>query len=91
MMAPNEPTLFANSLLAYCDSQEASAGLARLTHQPHAPWPATDNPMLRYLIASTLTLVEAENLHSALLWLATHAWFEGGLEAISRSAPPTNE
>jgi hypothetical protein len=79
MMAPNEPTLFANSLLAYCDSQEASAGLARLTHQPHAPWPATDNPMLRYLIASTLTLVEAENLHSALLWLATHAWFEGGL------------
>ncbi len=91
MMPPNEPTLFANSLLAYCDSQAAPAGLARLTHQPQAPWPATDNPMLRHLIASTLTLVEAENLHSALLWLATHAWFEGGLEAISRSAPPINE
>lgn len=91
MMQPNAPTLFANSLLAYCDSQAAPADLARLTHQPHAPWPATDNPMLRYLIASTLTLAETENLHSALLWLASHAWFEGGLEAISRSAPPTNE
>jgi hypothetical protein len=90
MMPPNEPTLFANSLLAYCDSQAAPAVLARQTHQ-QPPWPATDNPMLRYLIASTLTLVETENLHSALLWLATHAWFEGGLEAISRSTPPTNE
>jgi hypothetical protein len=91
MMPPNEPTRFADSLLAYCDSQAAAAGLARLTQQPYAPWPATDNPMLRYLIASTLTLVETEDVHSALLWLATHAWFEGGLEAISRSAAPTNE
>jgi hypothetical protein len=88
MTPQNEGTPFADSLLAYCDSQAAPARRARLADQPLAPWPANDNPMLRYLIANALTLVETADLHSALLWLATHAWFEGGLDVISRSAQP---
>jgi hypothetical protein len=79
--------LVASQLLSYCDSQSLSSQHARRRSQPETPWPAADNPMLRYLIANAIWSVETDGVPSALLWLATHAWFEGGLEAINRSAP----
>jgi hypothetical protein len=78
--------IISNQLHAYCDSQKLTARLAGRMSQSDTPWPAADNPMLRYLIANAIWLVETEGVPSALLWLATHAWFEGGLDAINRSA-----
>ena len=33
----------------------------------------------------TKVLIETDGVHAALLWLATHSWFEGALEAIDRA------
>jgi hypothetical protein len=89
-METDQPTqlaqIISGQLLTYSDSQRLAARLARRKSQPEALWPPADNPMLRYLIANAIWLVETEGVPSGLLWLATHAWFEGGLDAINRSA-----
>lgn len=76
----------ANVLLAYCDRQTPAAQEARRVYQPQSPWPAAENPMLSYLLGTAKVLIETDGLHAALLWLATHAWFEGALEAIDRAS-----
>ena len=68
---------------AIADTHCVLAQQARLATPPAAPWPSQQSPMLRYLVANT------EGADAALVWLATHAWFEGGLDAINRALTHT--
>lgn len=69
-------------LIAYVEAQEAALGEdLRHREMPAWPWPSTDNPMLRHLIAQAKADFSAHGLETVLTWLAVHAWFEGGLES----------
>jgi hypothetical protein len=53
--------------------------------QPNPPWPDEDNPMMRFLLAKAIASVEAGMERDiAMLQLAAHAWFEGGIEGYDR-------
>jgi hypothetical protein len=73
-------------LTACCNQQKPAAQEARRSGQPEMPGPATENPMLAYLLGNAKLLIETDGHYAALLWLATHAWFEGGLDAIDRTS-----
>ena len=47
--------LWEERLTSYLGAQEASKR-APLTHQPNAPWPEADNPMVGYLIARAMEI-----------------------------------
>src|SRR5665647_1429773 len=73
----------AAALEAYLDGQVAVAEL-RKQAMPGAPWPTAENPMLAYLLHAATESFEngprAGDLHTALIWLAAHSWFEGALD-----------
>jgi hypothetical protein len=71
--------LWRERLSSYLDGQEGIEGL-RSRVQPNSPWPERDNPMLGYLIARAMEILEEEGPQSALTWLAVHAWFESALD-----------
>jgi hypothetical protein len=73
------------ALGAYADRQHPDAQQRRHVSQPEPPWPAIDNVMLRFLIAEALELATTEPTETVTLWLAVHAWFEGGLAEIDRA------
>lgn len=49
------------------------------------PWPDPDDPILSYLCAKAVEIHDENGLRSALIWLATHAYFEGGIAEVARS------
>lgn len=73
----------AAALETYLDGQSTVAELRRET-MPGAPWPADDNAMLAYLLHTARSRFEsgpdAGDLRTVLVWLAAHAWFEGGID-----------
>ena len=73
----------AAALETYLHGQVAVAEL-RKQAMPGAPWPTAENPMLAYLLHAATESFEngprAGDLHTALIWLAAHAWFEGALD-----------
>jgi len=57
----------------------------RDAERPHPPWPADDEPVLWYLVDKAKASIAAgTDLETALLYLASHAWFEGGIENYDR-------
>ncbi len=71
------------ALAGYLAEQHAVQAL-RDRPQPEAPWPATDNPMLDYLLDEAGALVAEHGPEAALLWLAVHAWREGAIDDRAR-------
>lgn len=51
---------------------------------PAPPWPDPDNPMLEALLADARKNIETQGVEAALIQLATHCWFEGGIEGYNR-------
>lgn len=56
----------------------------RRGEMPEPPWPATDNPVLWALLDQARHHVIEKGWDAALLHLATHSWFEGGIEGYDR-------
>lgn len=57
----------------------------REARQPDAPWPAHDDPALRLLMYTAQASIEAGmKPELAMLQLAVHAWFEGGVANYDR-------
>lgn len=71
--------LWGERLNGYIDGQAGVEALRRRI-QPNPPWPEADNPMLGYLIARALEILEEEGPKAAVTWVAVHAWFESGLD-----------
>lgn len=77
----------ADALLAYVLEQGDAAQALREHRMPDVPFPAVDNVMLRYLVRraetdifQAMTRGDADSVTKAVLALAAHAWFEGGLD-----------
>lgn len=52
---------------------------------PEPPWPSTGNPMLEYIVERMVYDVESGTPPLEVgLWGLANAWFEGGLDAVSR-------
>jgi hypothetical protein len=55
------------------------------SRMPDPPWPCPDNPMLTALLHDARSNVAAGmTTDIAALRLATHCWFEGGIEGYDR-------
>jgi hypothetical protein len=68
-------------LLPYLDGQGSAVAGLRTSSMPSAPWPAHDNPMLKYLLArASEMLEEGLTIQRVLVWLAAHSWLEGALD-----------
>lgn len=56
----------------------------RTSRMPNPPWPSPDNPMLAALLHDARRNVAAGmTTDMAMLQLATHCWFEGGIRATT--------
>jgi hypothetical protein len=77
-------------LSQYVDRQ-GPIDAVRLRTPTEAPWPATDNPMLRYLSEGSKEIVTEDSVDTAVAWLATNAWFEGAISERARIARLVDE
>src|SRR5947207_14917790 len=77
-------------LSRYVDSQGGLDAL-RLRSPSEAPWPATDNPMLAYLIERSREIASEKGFDEALAWIIHHAWFEGVISERARIARLVDE
>ena len=70
------------------DVQDATRGDwpdPRDARQGVPPWPQENDPMLRYLLHKAVASMDAGMpVRDAMLTLAVHAWFEGGVENYDR-------
>jgi hypothetical protein len=82
------PEDLASALLAHVAEQDANRGdwpNPRDADQPQPPWPADDSPVLRYLLhKAEASMAAGMDRTAAMLQLAVHAWFEGGIENYDR-------
>ncbi len=83
------PVEVADAVLSYTQAQDDARGgrwpSPRNVDQPSPPWPSQDNPALQYLLLKCEASIAAGiDLPTALLQLAVHAWFEGGIENYDR-------
>lgn len=78
------PRDIASAAMRRMEEQDARRGdwaSPRHAAQPSPPWPDADNPILRYLLwKAQASLDGGMDARTALLQLAVHAWFEGGIE-----------
>lgn len=88
---PDDPPVspeMADRLQALVSAQDADRGdwsSPRSAEMPNPPWPAPDNPALEYLVGGALSwLDDGRDTREVLQWLATRAWFEGGVEGYDR-------
>lgn len=58
---------------------------------PDPPWPSPDNPMLAALLRDARKNIDALGVDSALVQLATHCWFEGGIEGYDHGQRDARE
>lgn len=68
----------AGELWDYMNSQPCGLQ-AREVSLPMPPYPAQDNPMFKYLVRRALEIDHDQGVAPAIVWVAAHAWFEGGL------------
>ena len=82
------PAEIARAILRHMDRQDQMRGdwpSPRNVNQPSPPWPASDSPMLRLLLWKAQASIDAGmDTSTAMLQLAVHAWFEGGVENYDR-------
>jgi hypothetical protein len=85
---PVVPDDIAQPAMRLADEQDAARGdwpNPRDGMMPAPPWPDEDNPMLRFLLWKAARRIErGMPVNQALLDLAVHAWFEGGVEGYDR-------
>ncbi|GAA2843276.1 hypothetical protein [Kribbella solani] len=75
---------WAEQLEGYLDKQ-ASVEHLRDRHMPDPPWPEDNNTMLGYLLTRAEEIAATDGQRVAITWLAAHAWFEGGLDALQKA------
>ncbi|GAB7006860.1 hypothetical protein JCM18899A_43330 [Nocardioides sp. AN3] len=57
----------------------------RTAQMPDPPWPSPDNPILAALLHDARrSIADGLSPDLAMLQLATHCWFEGGIEGYDR-------
>lgn len=56
----------------------------RTAKMPEPPWPSPDNPMLAALLHDARKNLADLGVDAAMIQLATHSWFEGGIEGYDR-------
>ena len=76
---------WSDRLSQYVDLQGTLDAL-RLRPPSEPPWPASDNPMLGYLVERAAEIADESGLGAALAWLAANSWFEGAIAERSRFA-----
>jgi hypothetical protein len=82
---PNDIASAAINLRMKQDRDRGDWDDPRLADQPEAPWPAREDPALRYLMYSFNESVKRGiDLQTAAIQLAVHAWFEGGVANYDR-------
>lgn len=87
MTHPLEKHALWQAACVYATEQDSSRGdwaSPCRSKMPNPPWPTTDNPVLRALLDQARGHVEDKGVDAALLHLATHCWFEGGIEGYDR-------
>jgi hypothetical protein len=72
--------------LSHYVAQQGPLDALRLRSSSEPPWPATDNPMVGYLIDRGREIATQEGLEEALASLAANAWFEGVIAERVRMA-----
>ncbi len=85
---PIVPDDIAQPAMRIVEDQDASRGdwlSPRDRTIPEPPWPDENSPMLRFLLWKAARRIErGMPVNEALLDLAVHAWFEGGVEGYDR-------
>lgn len=66
------------------DMRRSAWPTPRTARMPEPPWPSPDNPMLAALLHDARKNAAAMGVDAAMLQLATHCWFEGGIEGYDR-------
>ena len=56
----------------------------RTAKMPEPPWPSADNAMLAALLHDARKIAAKLGVDAAMLQMATHSWFEGGIEGYDR-------
>ena len=78
-------------LKAYVATQQRVANLRRrgqldlVGHGARPPWPELGNPMLEHLLDRARAIADHDGVEQAFVWLAAHAWFEGGIDYANRA------
>lgn len=82
------PAATVDAAMARAEEQDRRRGSwpsPRAAAMPNPPWPHRDSAMLKFLLAKARASIDAGmDIDTALLQLATHAWFEGGIEGYDR-------
>lgn len=74
------------------DMQRGDWPTQRTLKMPNPPWPSPNNPMLAALLQDTRkNIAEGMSIDVAILQLATHCWFEGGVEGYDRGQRDARE
>lgn len=73
------------------DMRRGSWQTPRMATMPDPPWPSPDNPMLAALLRDARKNIDALGVDSALVQLATHCWFEGGIEGYDHGQRDARE
>ncbi|MFI7448029.1 hypothetical protein ACIBQX_11075 [Nonomuraea sp. NPDC049714] len=85
---PRVPDSIARPLMAVLDEQDRQRGdwpSPREEIAPAPPWPDSDNPILRLLLWKAVERIKnGMPADKAMLDLAVHAWFEGGIDGYDR-------
>lgn len=71
-------------LRAYAAAQGEHASALRERPQGTPPWPDANNPMLAHLMKEALRMA-ADDPKGAVVWLAVHCFFEGGIDAVAHA------
>jgi len=83
-MTEQDPWKAAETYTWEQDMQRGSWPTPRTAKMPDPPWPSPENPMLAALLGDARKNVDTLGVDAALLQLATHCWFEGGIEGYDR-------
>ena len=64
--------------------QQGPLDALRLRSPSEPPWPATENPMVGYLIERCAEIATEDGFDAGVAWLAANAWFEGVIAERAR-------
>ncbi|NGN93177.1 hypothetical protein G5C66_10570 [Nocardioides sp. KC13] len=67
------------------DMRRGDWATQRTAKMPEPPWPSPENPILEALLQDARkNVADGMSVDLAMLQLATHCWFEGGIEGYDR-------
>lgn len=84
-MSAQDPWKAAETYTWEQDMKRGNWPTKRTSRMPDPPWPSPDNPMLTALLHDARkNIADGMTTDIAMLQLATHCWFEGGIEGYDR-------